>query len=92
MARSGFPRRDRASAAGTAGTAAQRRVFFVHLLGFVTPTEVRRITLEQSIAFERHHEQAYRSHGFELVDIPGLGLDERVDLIDGYLRSWADED
>jgi predicted ATPase len=64
----------------------QPRVFFVHLLGFITPTAARRITLAQSVRFERFHEQAYRDHGFELVNIPAGTLEERVELVDGYIR------
>jgi predicted ATPase len=67
----------------------QPRVFFVHLLGFVTPTAARRITLAQSVRFERFHTQAYRDHGFELVDVPAGTPEERVDLVDRYIRSWA---
>ena len=67
----------------------QSRAFFVHLLGFVTPTAVRRITLEQSIVFERFHEQAYRNHGFDLVDVPAGTIEERVELIDTCIRSWG---
>jgi predicted ATPase len=68
----------------------QPRVFFVHLLGFITPTAVRRISLAQSVTFERFHEQAYRNHGFELVDVPSGTVEERVELIDGCIRSWAE--
>ncbi|MEV4508186.1 AAA family ATPase [Dactylosporangium sp. NPDC049525] len=68
----------------------QPRVFFTHLLGFITPTAVRRITLAQSVTFERFHEQAYRDHGFELVDVPVGTVEERVDFIDGCIRSWAE--
>lgn len=68
----------------------QPRVFFVRLLGFVTPTAVRRISLAQSVAFEGFHEQAYRDHGFELVDVPAATVAQRVELIDGYIRSWAE--
>jgi predicted ATPase len=68
----------------------QPRVFFVHLLGFITPTAARRITLAQSIRFERFHDQAYRDHGFELIDVPAGALEERVRLVDRYLRSWAE--
>jgi predicted ATPase len=64
----------------------QPRVFFVHLLGFITPTAARRITLAQSVRFERFHEQAYRDNGFELVNIPAGTLEERVELVDGYIR------
>ncbi|GHJ43138.1 hypothetical protein Cs7R123_04800 [Catellatospora sp. TT07R-123] len=68
----------------------QPRVFFVQLLGFITPTAVRRISLAQSVGFERFHEQAYREHGFELVDVPAGTVEERVELVDGCIRSWAD--
>jgi predicted ATPase len=73
----------------TAERTYQPQVFFVQLLGFVTPTAVRRITLAQSVAFARFHEEAYREHGFELVDVPPGTVEERTDLIDGHLRSWA---
>lgn len=67
----------------------QPQVFFVHLLGFITPTAVRRISLDQSVAFERFHVQAYRTHGFELVDVPAGTVEERVELVDKCVRSWA---
>lgn len=67
----------------------QPRVFYVHLLGSITPTAVRRISLAQSVTFERFHVQAYRSHGFELVDVPAGTVEERVELIDKCVRSWA---
>lgn len=66
------------------------RVFFVSLLGSITPTAVRRISLVQAVTFERFHEQAYRDHGFELVDVPAATVEERVELIEGCIRSWAD--
>jgi predicted ATPase len=65
----------------------QPRVFFVHLLGFITRTAVRRISLAQSVTFERFHQQAYRNHGFELLDVPAGTVEERVELIDG---AWAE--
>lgn len=68
----------------------QPRVFFVRLLGFVTRTAVRRISLAQSATFERFHEQAYRDHGFALVDVPSGTVEERVRLIDGCIRSWSE--
>ena len=61
----------------------------MHLLGFITPTAARRITLAQSVSFERFHRQAYRDHGFDLVDVPAGTPDERVNLVDRYIRSWA---
>jgi predicted ATPase len=56
-------------------------------LGFITPTAVRRISLAQSVTFERFHQQAYRNHGFELLDVPAGTVEERVELIDG---AWAE--
>src|SRR5579872_3543932 len=38
----------------------QNRVFFVRNLGFVTPTEARRISLEDAMRFEKIHEETYR--------------------------------
>ena len=42
-------------------------VFFVRSLGFVTPTEARRISLGDSIRFGDLHEGAYLAHGFKLI-------------------------
>jgi predicted ATPase len=59
----------------------ERRVLFVDLLGFVTPTEARRISLEESRRFEQFHVAAYERHGFELVRIPPMPIEARVDLV-----------
>jgi predicted ATPase len=57
------------------------RVFFVRNLGFIQPTEARRISFEDALRFERIHEETYRRYGFELVFIePGLVV-ERVAAI-----------
>jgi predicted ATPase len=64
------------------------RVFIVRLLGFITPTAARRITLAQSVRFEGFHEQAYRDHGFELVEVPAAAVEERVRLVDRHIRAW----
>jgi predicted ATPase len=48
----------------------EKRVFFIQNLGFVTPTEARRISFEESLRFERIHEETYRHFGFEIVPIP----------------------
>ncbi len=63
----------------------QRRVFFVQSLGFVTPTEARRIGLDEARRFETLHEETYRRRGFELVPVePGSVLD-RVAAIKAHL-------
>jgi predicted ATPase len=54
----------------------EREVFFLRNLGFVAPTEARRITFEEALRFEQIHEQAYRELGFAIVWIePGTVAD-----------------
>jgi predicted ATPase len=59
----------------------QKRVFFIQNLGFITPTEARRIGFEDALRFERVHEETYRHFGFELVFIAPGSLLDRVDAI-----------
>jgi predicted ATPase len=56
-------------------------VFLVRPIGFVTPTAARRIGYAESLAFEGVHEQVYREHGFELVDVPAASVADRADAI-----------
>ncbi len=54
----------------------QKCVFFVRTLGFVRPTDARRISQADAVRFEALHEKTYRAHGFELIPIePGSVLD-----------------
>lgn len=48
----------------------ERQVFFVRNLGFCEPTAARRISFEDSLEFERVHEESYQLFGYELVGIP----------------------
>lgn len=73
----------------TEGGLFDRRVFFVRPLGFCELTPARRISYEDSLAFERVHETEYLRLGFELVDIPPGPVHQRAALIDAHLRSWA---
>ena len=59
----------------------QNQVFFIRTLGFIQPTEARRISFEETVRFEKIHEQTYRDFGFELVSIEAGGLMERVSAI-----------
>jgi predicted ATPase len=59
----------------------QKRVFFIRNLGFITPTEARRISFEETLRFERIHEETYRNFGFELVSVEPGNLLERVATI-----------
>lgn len=65
----------------------QRVVFFVRPLGFITPTQVRRISYPDSLRFEAIHEAVYREHGFHLVEIPAATINHRAAAIDSYIRS-----
>jgi predicted ATPase len=59
----------------------QNRVFFIRNLGFITPTEARRISFEDALHFEKIHEVTYRDFGFELVSVEPGNLAERVSII-----------
>jgi predicted ATPase len=63
----------------------QKRVFFIRNLGFIIPTEARRISFEESLRFERVHEETYRSLGFEIVSIEPGGVLNRVAAIKAEL-------
>jgi predicted ATPase len=56
-------------------------VFFVRGLGFVTPTDARRISLADSIRFGELHEETYLSLGFKLIYIDPATALQRVDAI-----------
>ena len=62
-----------------------RAVFFIENQGFVTPTDARRITFEDSLAFERTHAETYRQFGYDLIAVPAAPLAERADRIEAML-------
>src|SRR5262249_50846692 len=64
----------------------QKRVFFVRNLGFVTPTDARRITFEETVRFEKIHEETYWNFGFELISVEPGSLAERVHIIKAAVR------
>jgi predicted ATPase len=59
----------------------QRKVLFIRNLGFVAPTEARRIAFEESLRFEAIHERTYLEHGYELIFIEPGTIAERVAAI-----------
>jgi len=63
----------------------QDRVFFIRNLGFITPTEARRINFEETVRFEKIHEETYRHFGFELMSIEPTSVLERVGMIKAAL-------
>jgi predicted ATPase len=52
--------------------------FFLRNLGFVTPTEARRITYEETVRFEQIHERTYGELGFEIISIGPASVSDRV--------------
>jgi len=56
-------------------------VFFIRNLGYVEPTAARRISFEDSLAFEELHDRTYRELGFEPIEVPAGPLRERVALV-----------
>ncbi|HEV8194002.1 MAG TPA: AAA family ATPase [Ktedonobacterales bacterium] len=59
----------------------QRRVFFIDNLGLCLPTEVRRISFEESLTFEKIHLETYVSFGYDCINIAAKSLAERVSSI-----------
>ncbi len=64
----------------------QKRVFFIRNLGFITPTDARRISFEETVRFEGIHEETYRDFGFELVSIEPESVMDRVNTIKAAIR------
>jgi predicted ATPase len=64
----------------------EKRVFFIRNLGFITPTEARRISFEDALRFEKIHEETYRGLGFELVPVEPGSVVERVATIKAAVR------
>ncbi|MFI1962905.1 ATP-binding protein [Streptomyces pathocidini] len=63
----------------------ERKVFFVRNLGFCEPTAARRISFQESLVFEKIHEQSYRDFGYELIDIPADDLSHRVAMVNSLI-------
>src|SRR5579862_6036794 len=63
----------------------QKRVFFIRTLGFITPTEARRISFADALRFERLHEETYRNFGYEIVPVEPASVGDRVAAIKSAL-------
>ena len=59
----------------------ERRVFFVRSLGFVTPTEARRIGYADALRFEAIHAEVYRRFGYELIDVAPGDVTARLEVV-----------
>jgi len=56
----------------------RKEVFFIESLGFLTPTEARRMDLADSIRFGKLHEQTYAAYGFRLIRVCPAPVAQRV--------------
>jgi predicted ATPase len=65
----------------------QAPVFFIDNLGFCAPTAARKITYEDSLRFEKVHEETYRSFGYECIRVAPRDLSARVDQIKRYVTA-----
>lgn len=70
-----------------------RSVFFVRNLGFISPSEARRISFEEALRFERIHEETYRRFGFELIYIePGSPSERATAILKMVLQNMSVHD
>jgi predicted ATPase len=56
----------------------ENRVLFLKNLEFITPTDARRISYEETVRFEQIHERTYRDLGFDITVIDPGPVSERV--------------
>lgn len=64
----------------------QKRVFLIRNLGFITPTDARRISFEETLRFEKIHEETYCGFGYELIPVEPAAVLERVNIIKAAIR------
>jgi predicted ATPase len=67
----------------------ERRVFFLGLLGFITPTEARRVTLAESQRFETIHRQTYARFGYDCLELPPADVETRFEMVRRTLAGGA---
>jgi predicted ATPase len=65
----------------------QKQVFFIENLGHCEPTAARKITFEDSLKFEKVHEETYRSFGYECIRIAPRDLSARAEQITRYVSA-----
>lgn len=64
----------------------EKNVFFLENLGFITNTDARKISFEESLKFEQIHKKAYEKFGYECVFVPFKPIEERAEFIYSYLK------
>lgn len=64
----------------------QKQVFFIENLGFITNTEARKITFEESLKFEEIHKKIYLDFDYELIFINKAPTRIRIEQILQYIK------
>ena len=65
----------------------EKQVFFIENLGFCEPSAARKITFEDSLKFEKVHEETHRSFGYEYIRVAPQELAARVEQITRYVSA-----
>jgi predicted ATPase len=65
----------------------QNQVFFIENLGFCQPTAARKISFEESLQFEKVHEETYLAFGYECIRVAPQQLAARVEQIKRYVSA-----
>jgi predicted ATPase len=60
--------------------------FFIRNRGFITRIEARQISFEETLHFERIHQETYPGFGFALVPVEPGDVRERVSVIKAAIR------
>jgi len=63
----------------------QKQVFFIENLGFCEPSAARKISFEDSLKFEKVHEETYRYIGYDCIRVAPSDLTTRVEQIKRYV-------
>jgi predicted ATPase len=65
----------------------QKQVFFIENLGFCEPTAARKISFEDSLRFEKVHEETYNSFGYECIRVAPQRLSARMEQITRFVSA-----
>jgi predicted ATPase len=63
----------------------EKEVLFIDNLGYIEPTEARKISFEDALHFEKIHEEVYGEWGYNCIKIPRQSISERVQTILSYV-------
>lgn len=59
----------------------EKQVFFLENLGFMVNTNARKISFEEALKFEAIHLDTYQRFGYNILMVPKLPVEERLEFI-----------